>query len=95
MLMHSLSVNEALNKMGEPELGYTLCFDLCEHISIPREVLLNDVLGFESMSFIGASLALQIRGKIVVVGEIKAFLEVLFDLINDILDLTKVVFRLL
>lgn len=67
-----------------------LCFNLLEHVSVPREVVLDFTFSWEAMLLIETTLSLQVRGQIVVVSKVEAFLEVLRYLFDYLLDLRHI-----
>ena len=78
--------------MRAPKLRYALCLNLLEKIAIPTVILLNMVPHpCKTMLFIQFALSLQIRGQIVVVCEIKAFLQILAYLAYNFVDFFHIV----
>lgn len=73
--------------MRLPELRNTLRFNLTEQAFVPTEVLLHAIFGSEAVLLIQQALPLQVRRKVVVVGEVEAFFQVAADFLDDIADL--------
>ena len=52
LILHALSVNETLHQVRAPKLGNALRCDRLKHVSIPREVILDDLFARETMLLI-------------------------------------------
>jgi len=91
LALDTLLVDKALHEVGAPELADVLRPYLLEHIMVPREVLLDVFLGIPTLLFVELALTLQVRGEVVVVREVEAFLQVRLDLGHHLLYLFHVV----
>ena len=78
-----LFINKALHEVCAPGLRDTLRLKLCQHVSVPAEVLLDVVLGVEAMLFVQPTLPLQITCQVIIVGEVEAFGQIARDLLDD------------